>query len=354
MFMGMALNTDTLTITQETLSLIAEIDEFKGAWRALGTLAPERLSALRKVATVESIGSSTRIEGSKLSDNEVERLLANLEFRKFETRDEQEVAGYAEVMETVFSHADAIDLTENHINQFHRDILIHSTKDERHRGNYKTNPNSVSAFDADGNVIGVVFRTATPFDTPRLMSELVEWTKNSLEEDLLHPLLVTAIFTVVFLEIHPFQDGNGRISRILTTLLLLRCGYAYVPYSSLESVIEKTKESYYIALRRTQGTIRSGSPEWQPWILYFLCSLQQQKKNLEKKIERERLVIDKLPELSVQILELAKEHGKITIGQVVTITSANRNTVKKHLQSLVSTNHLAQHGTGKGTWYGRK
>ncbi len=352
--MGMTLNTESMTITQETLSLIAEIDEFKGAWRAFGTLAPERLSALRKVATIESIGSSTRIEGSKLSDNEVERLLANLEIKKFETRDEQEVAGYAEVMETVFTHADAIDLTENHIKQFHRDILIHSTKDERHRGNYKTNPNSVSAFDADGNVIGVVFRTATPFDTPRLMSELVEWTKNSLEEDLLHPLLVTAIFTVVFLEIHPFQDGNGRISRILTTLLLLRCGYAYVPYSSLESVIEKTKESYYIALRRTQGTIRSGSPEWQPWILYFLCSLQQQKKNLEKKIERERLVIDKLPELSVQILELAKEHGKITIGQVVTITSANRNTVKKHLQSLVSTNHLAQHGTGKGTWYGRK
>ena len=352
--MGMALSTDSITITQETLSLIAEIDEFKGAWRAFGTLAPERLSALRKVATIESIGSSTRIEGSKLSDNEVERLLANLEIKKFETRDEQEVAGYAEVMETVFAHADAIDLTENHIKQFHRDLLIHSTKDERHRGNYKTNPNSVSAFDADGNVIGVVFETATPFDTPRLMSELVEWTKKTLEEDLLHPLLVSAIFTVVFLEIHPFQDGNGRISRILTTLLLLRCGYAYVPYSSLESVIEKTKESYYIALRRTQGTIRSDSPEWQPWIIYFLRSLQSQKKNLEKKIERERLVIDKLPELSVQILELAKEHGKITIGQVVTITSANRNTVKKHLQSLVSANHLAQHGTGKGTWYGRK
>ena len=199
-----------------------------------------------------------------------------------------------------------------------------------------------------------MFETATPFDTPRLMSELVEWTKKTLEEDLLHPLLVTAIFTVVFLEIHPFQDGNGRISRILTTLLLLRCGYTYVPYSSLESVIEKTKESYYIALRRTQGTIRSDSPEWQPWIIYFLRSIQQQKKNLEKKIERERLVIDKLPELSVQILELAKEHGKITIAQVVTITSANRNTVKKHLQSLVSANHLEQHGAGKGTWYGRK
>lgn len=352
-FMGMAIRTDSLEITPEILALISELDEFKGAWKALGTLAPERLSALRRVATIESIGSSTRIEGSKLSDKEVERLLSNLEIKKFETRDEQEVAGYAEVMEMVFAHSNEIDLTENHIKQLHRDLLIHSTKDERHRGNYKTNTNHVSAFDADGNELGIVFETATPFDTPRLMTELVEWARGALAERQLHPLLISAIFIVVFLEIHPFQDGNGRLSRILTTLMLLRSEYGYVPYSSLESVIEQTKESYYIALRRTQGTIRSDSPIWQPWIVYFLRALQQQKNRLEKKIERERIVIDRLPALSVQILELAKEHGKLTIGQVVAITDANRNTVKKHLQSLVSANHLEQHGTGKGTWYSR-
>ncbi|MCP4409314.1 MAG: Fic family protein [Gammaproteobacteria bacterium] len=348
----MTINTDTLTITPEILSLIAELDEFKGAWRALGTLAPERLSALRRVATIESIGSSTRIEGSKLSDREVGRLLSNLEIKKFGTRDEQEVAGYAKVMETVFAHAGAIDITENHIKQLHRDLLVYSAKDERHRGDYKTNPNHVSAFDAKGKEIGIVFETATPFDTPRLMRELVEWVRTALDEDRLHPLLVIAVFTVVFLEIHPFQDGNGRLSRISTTLLLLRCGYAYVPYSSLESVIEQTKEEYYLALRNTQGTIRSDTPDWQAWVTYFLHALQQQKKRLEKKIKRERILVDKLPALSVEILELAREHGRLTIGQIIQITGANRNTVKKHLQSLVRAKHLTQHGRGKGTWYG--
>jgi len=166
-YLGVSLHTDTLKITREILSPIAELDEFKGAWRALGTLAPERLSALRHVATIESIGSSTRIEGSKLSDKEVAALLGGIEIKRFDTRDEQEVAGYAAVMETVFSHFDAIDLTENHIRQLHRDLLAYSAKDERHRGSYKTTPNPVSAFDAEGREIGVVFETATPFDTPR-------------------------------------------------------------------------------------------------------------------------------------------------------------------------------------------
>ena len=349
----MTLKIDSLLITQEILSLIAEIDEFKGAWRALGTLAPERLSALRRVATIESIGSSTRIEGSKLSDTEVERLLSNLEIGTFDSRDEQEVAGYAQVMETVFAHHDAIDLTENHIMQLHRDLLAFSAKDERHRGAYKTLSNNVSAFDADGKEIGVIFETATPFDTPRRMAELVEWTRDVLDEKTLHPLLVAAIFSVVFLEIYPFQDGNGRLSRILTTLLLLRSGYAYVPYSSLESVIENSKEGYYIALRQTQTTIRSEKPDWHPWTVYFLRALQQQKRRLEKKIERERIVMEKLPELSLKIMELAREHGRLTISDVVSLTGANRNTAKKHLASLVDANHLEQHGTGKGTWYKR-
>ena len=353
MFLGMGIKTDSLSITPEILSLVAELDEFKGAWKALGTLAPERLSALRRVATIESVGSSTRIEGSKLSDKEVEQLLSNIKIRKFETRDEQEVAGYAEVMETVFAHSEAIGITENHIKQLHCDLLVHSAKDERHRGEYKTNPNNVSAFDEDGNEIGIVFETASPFDTPPQMRELVEWTNTALEENRLHPLLIISIFVVVFLAIHPFQDGNGRLSRILTTLLLLRSGYAYVPYASLESVIEKTKEDYYLALRQTQGTIHSDAPEWTPWILYFLRALKHHKERLQKKIDRERIMVDALPALSLETLELAKEHGRLTIGQIVNLTGANRNTVKKHLQSLVSANHLTQHGIGKGTWYGR-
>jgi Fic family protein len=351
-FLGMPLKTDSITITAEILAIVSEIDEFKGAWRVLGALAPERLSALRRVATIESIGSSTRIEGSKLTDAQVGRLLSNLDIKSFQSRDEQEVAGYAQVMETIFAHFDAIDLTENHITQLHRDLLAFSDKDKRHRGAYKTLANHVSAFDADGKEIGVIFETATPFDTPQRMKELVAWTRNALSEQTLHPLLIIAVFTVVFLEIHPFQDGNGRLSRVLTTLLLMRSGYAYVPYSSMESVIENSKEGYYLALRQTQKTIRRSQPNWQPWTLYFLRALQQQKRRLEKKIQRERLVLGTLPELSLQIIDAVKERGQVTIGEIVNLTSANRNTVKKHLAALVDARHLTQHGTGKGTWYG--
>lgn len=347
----MIINTETLTITPEILSLIAELDEFKGAWKAIGTLAPERLSALRRVATIESVGSSTRIEGSKLSDRDVERLLSSIEIRKFETRDEQEVAGYAEAMETIFIHFSEIGITENHIRQLHRDLLAHSTKDERHRGEYKSSPNNVSAFDAEGNEIGIVFETASPFETPRQMADLVEWTNAALDGNRLHPLLIISIFIVTFLAIHPFQDGNGRLSRIMTTLLLLRSSYAYVPYASLESVIEQTKENYYLALRRTQGTIRNDAPDWSPWVVYFLRALKQHKDRLQKKIERERIMADSLPALSLEILELAREHGRVTISQAVMLTNANRNTVKKHIQSLVSANRLTRHGKGKGTWY---
>src|SRR5258708_5794238 len=161
---------------------------------------------------IEGVGSSSRIEGAKLSNREVEQLLSNHRSRSFTTRDEQEVAGYAEVMDTIFDHGDAIPRTENHIKQLHRDLLTHSDKDERHRGAYKTLPNHVEAFDENGRSLGVVFATAVPFDTPRLMSELVSWARKSEKDKTLHSLLVIAVFIVVFLEIHPFQDGNGRLS----------------------------------------------------------------------------------------------------------------------------------------------
>lgn len=346
--------TDSLQITPEVLGLIARIDEFKGAWRALGTLAPDRLSALRRVATIESIGSSTRIEGSKLTDREVERLLSRLAIQKFETRDEQEVAGYAELMELVFRTWEDIPFNENHLKQLHQILLSHSSKDERHRGNYKTGSNNVAAFDANGTQIGIVFETATPFDTPRLMTELVAWVNDGREKAHLHPLLVIAIFVVVFLEIHPFQDGNGRLSRALTTLLLLQAGYAYAPYSSLESVIEANKEAYYLALRQTQGAIRSDAPNWQPWLLFFLRSLAEQVRRLEKKIEREKVVLAVLPALSLQIVEFAREHGRVTMRDAIKLTGSNRNTLKQHFRDLIERGHLEQHGGGRGAWYGLK
>jgi Fic family protein len=346
------MNTETIVITPDLLNLLSEVDEFKGAWRALGTLAPERLNALRHVATIESIGSSTRIEGSKLTDREVEKLLSKIEIKRFDSRDEQEVAGYAETMETIFHSFDDIPITENHLKQLHRDLLRYSQKDERHRGEYKKLPNNVVAFDADGKMVGVVFETATPFDTPRRMMELVTWLKDARELGRLHPLLIIAVFTVTFLEIHPFQDGNGRLSRILTTLLLLQAGYIYVPYSSLESVIEQSKDNYYLALRQTQQSLHNETPNWQPWLLFFMRALQQQKRRLAAKVEREKGLLASLSELAVKVLDYVRDHGRVTTRDMVREFGASPNTLKTTFGSLVKKGLLVRHGGGRSIWYG--
>jgi Fic family protein len=343
--------TSSLQITPEILDLIAEIDDFKGTWRVLGTQKPERLSTLRRIATIESVGSSTRIEGSKLSDPEVELLLSALAVKSFTSRDAQEVAGYAETMELIFQSWEEIPLSENHIKQLHRDLLQYSQKDDHHRGQYKTQPNNVVAFDTAGKQIAVVYETATPFATPGLMEEAVAWTSGMAQTRQLHPLLVIAIFIVLFLEIHPFQDGNGRLSRILTTLLLLRAGYTYVPYSSLESVIEQSKEGYYLALRQTQLAIRTAAPNWQPWVLFFLRALHQQMRRLAGKVETDAIVLSELPASAAQIVEYARQHGRVTLADMLRLTGASRHTLRNHFQRLLANGYLVMHGSRKGAWY---
>jgi Fic family protein len=340
----------TVNITKEILGQIAQIDEFKGAWKAIGTLAPDRLNALKKIATIESVGSSTRIEGVKMTDKQVEALLAGLDTRSFRSRDEQEVAGYAEAMNLVFDSFEQIALTENHIKQLHRTLLQHSSKDVRHRGAYKKMPNHVEAFDHNGKSLGVIFETASPFDTPMRMQALIDWTNRSFEQKDLHPLLIIAIFTVHFLAIHPFQDGNGRLSRILTTLLLLQNGYLYVPYSSLEAIVEQNKEGYYLALRKAQGTLNQGDDNLGTWLLFFLDCMKKQKDNLAVKIERERLMV-RLSELSTKIVQVVKDHGQLGISDIQAITQANRNTIKVRLRELLDDGYLIMQGKGKGARY---
>ena len=259
-----------ITITQELLLLITEIDEFKGKWRALNTLAPDRLAALRKIATIESVGSSTRIEGARLSDRQVQELLANVGKQSFTSRDEQEVAGYAEVMDAIFASWESIPFSENYIKQFHKMLLKYSPKDERHRGEYK-NSNSVQAFDADGNSLGIVFETTSAFDTPR----------------------------------------------------------------------------------QTQGTLNSErQPNWEPWLLFFLRVLQRQKNRLQTKIDNERMMASTLPLLSVRILELAKEHGRVTTQSIEQATGESRSTIKARLKQLTIDRLLLRYGNGRSTWYG--
>ena len=338
------------TITPEVLKLIAEIDEFKGRWAMLEQLPPDTMAGLRRVASIESIGSSTRIEGARLTDAQIEALLSGLDTTSFRSRDEEEVAGYAEGMNTVFDSWEHIPLDENHVKQLHGILLRYSVRDTPHRGEYKKNPNHVEAFDSEGKSLGIVFETASPFDTPELMARLTKSVNDAFDRDDLHPLLVIAAYVIHFLAIHPFQDGNGRLSRILTTLMLLQNGYGYVPYSSLERVVEENKDGYYRALRSSQGGIRTKDENLDPWTLFFLKALKAQKENLARKLDREK-ELERLPALSSEILQVVKERGRLTMADAVTLTGANRNTLKVHLRRLVNRGRLAQHGTGKGTWY---
>lgn len=344
------MDTPEFKLTQIELKLVSEIDEFKGKWQALTSLAPEQLTALRKVATVESIASSTRIEGVKLSDREVEELLSGLRIKPLHSRDEEEVAGYAECIDLVFQSYADIAFDENHIKQLHQLLLKYSSKDCRHRGEYKTLCNHVEAFDQTGKSAGIVFETASPFDTPLKMAELMDWFSSEWRERISHPLLVIAVFTVHFLAVHPFQDGNGRLSRILTTLLLLKAGYGYVPYSSLERVIEENKDQYYLTLRRTQKTIYGDNSTIMEWTVFFLRCLRKQIAGLEKKLARENL-LTKLSPSSQSLLLAARERGTLTVREAAQLTGANRNTIKQHLRQLVHQGLLRREGEGKGSWY---
>lgn len=347
----MMFHLESLKITTEILNLIAEIDEFKGAWQAMGKIAPERLSQLKKVATIESIGSSTRIEGVKLSNKEIEKLLKGTDTNTFSSRDEEEVAGYAKAMDLVFDSWQSIPINESSIKHLHSVLLTYSGKDQRHKGNYKTQDNTIEAFDADGKSLGVVMQTTPPFETPMKMENLIAWVNDSLDERTLHPLLVVSIFVVAFLAIHPFNDGNGRLSRVLTTLILLKLGYEYVPFSSLESVIEESKDGYYLSLQRTQSSLFGENPDWNPWIVFFLRSLKRQKSRLEYKVKREKLMQRSYTPLATAILELAHDHGRVTISDIVNATGGNRNTIKNNLKELVHDGVLELHGRGKNSWY---
>jgi len=337
-------------ISSEILNLIAKIDEFKGRWEALGNISRDHLTQLRRSATIESVGSSTRIEGSRLNDVEVELLLSKIEIQRFDSRDEQEVAGYGKAMNLVYDSWEYLDITENYVQQLHDVLLNFSQKDERHRGSYKTLDNHVAAFDDDGNQVGIVFETSSPFDTPAHMQELLEWYRSSASEH--HPLLRIGIFIVWFLAIHPFQDGNGRISRVLTTLQLLREGYEYVPYASIERIVEDNKEHYFRALRQTQSNLRTDEVDWSPWLLFFLRTLWKQCEVLYKKVEVHKVIKTKnLPPLATKVISLIAQHEGLSNRDLVALTGSNSNTMKTILSKLVAEGFITREGSGRATHY---
>ena len=234
----------------------------------------------------------------------------------------------------------------------HKILLSYSEKDERHRGEYKKDSNRVAAFDANGKEIGTIFETATPFDTPRLMEELVNWTNVNFNDGYFHPIITIGVFVVHFLSIHPFTDGNGRMSRVLTTMLMLQHGYNYMPYTSLESIIEASKDAYYRALRATQKTIWRDKVNYEPWLTFFITSLAKQKRHLEDKIAFvAKADATRITKGEQAILDLFEEKTNLSVAEMAETLSKNSETIKKTVQNLVKKNMLEKQGSTKGTYY---
>lgn len=340
-----------IKINQEMLNIISEIDQFKVYWETLKNTNLSKLNNLHKIATIESIGSSNRIEGNKLSDIEVEKILNNINLNSFQNRDEQEVLGYAKLMNCIYNEYEYISFSENYIKQLHKILLSFFQKDEFHKGEYKKISNSVSAFDPNGKEIGIIFKTDSPFETPIKMKQLFQFMNERMKDKTIHPIILIGVFIVHFLAIHPFQDGNGRLSRAITTLLLLKFGYSYVVYSSIETVIEENKSAYYISLRTTQKTF-SETPDYTSWLTFFLQSLKRQKIRLENKINKQNVSNNfNLPLLASKILYQFNEKNIWTTAELSEVLKIKNITIKKNLAYLVKNGLIKKNGSTRGAWY---
>lgn len=339
------------SVHQKINQLLSVVDTFKGSWKILEQTKSGYLKELRKIATIESVGSSTRIEGATLTNEEVDKLLKSVKISKLEKREEQEVVGYYEALEIILENFAAIPLTESYIHQLHGLLLKHSHKDQTHKGKYKNLSNQVVANYPDGTQ-RTIFRTTEPHLTPNEMGDLMLWTNERFEKPDLHPLLIVATFVYEFLSIHPYQDGNGRLSRLLTTLLLLKLDYQFIQYVSFEHVIESKKEAYYSALMDGQKNRYKKEERIDMWILFFLESLIVLTKRLEAKYETYSRLKLSLNERQQQIVAYVKEKETVQIKEIEsTLENYSRNTIKKDLAYLVNEGILLKTGAGRGVRY---
>lgn len=336
---------------QQIINLISYIDSFKGKWNIVEQKENNYLKELRKIATIESIGSSTRIEGAQLTNNEIKELLENMKITKLTTRDQQEVAGYYDVLEIIFeSHTD-IKISKNYVQQLHQRLLKYSVKDDRHRGNYKNLSNKVVANYPDGTQ-KIIFNTTEPHLVESEMNQLIDWTNQQLKIKEIHPLVIIAMFIYEFLSIHPFQDGNGRLSRLLTNLLLLKYDYQFIQYVSFENMIEQKKKTYYEALMDGQKDRYSDSERINAWVLFFLDSIFSLTQRLEQKYEVFKTKGGYLNDRQKRIKEFIEKNQPIKLNDLVqAMSDITIYTLKKDLQYMKTEQIIASIGKNRGTIY---
>ncbi len=347
-------NSRIQNLSQDIYKIIDEIDLLKSKWVSGAKLDQQVLGKLKKSVLVTSTGASTRIEGSELSDEDVERVMRGLSIQKFKNRDKQEVRGYYEILTNVFEAFKSIPFSESTIKFFHRELLKYAEKDTVHRGNYKSTDNKVAMINSDGEPTQILFDTTSAWLTPKQMQELVEWTQNAFLEKKFHKLVIIGNFLVEFLLIHPFTDGNGRLSRILSNLLLLQHGYEYIPYISQEKLIEDNKPEYYVALRQSQKTFRTDTENIIPWLSFFLKIILEQSKRAIQLLSEEE--VGKLLSSQQQIVWdfILKSDTEITPLQISEKTNIPRPTINQVLVKLLRLKWIERIGLGRGTRYKRR
>ena len=336
---------------QRVVQLIAAIDEYRGKWNVVEKRENRYLKELRRIATIESIGSSTRIEGSTMTNDEVKQLLKDVKIAKLDTRDEQEVIGYYEVLEIILDNYPEIRLSESYIKQLHQLLLKYSRKDERHRGGYKHLPNSVVATYPTGEQ-KTIFATTDPVLVESEMFSLVEWVNHQWNTKAIHPLVVLALFVYEFLSIHPFQDGNGRLSRLLTTLFLLQQGYEFMQYISFENHIENHKKNYYDALMSAQRKRITHDDVIDKWLIFFLESLKTLTEKLDNKYNVFKQKGGYLNDRQKLLKEFFAEYKTVKFSDLsAAFPNISPNTLKKDLQYLCAEQIISTMGQGRGTVY---
>ena len=341
---------DFLT-TQRIIQKIGQIDQFKGEWKQLDKEGNRYLKELRKIATIQSIGSSTRIEGSSMTDAEIATLIKNLKISKFQTRDEQEVGGYYDTLETIIENAGDIDLTVSNVHTLHNLLLKYSSKDDRHRGKFKELTNRVVAAYPD-DTTRVIFNTTEPFLVEKEMTELVDWVNSTVSSKEIHPLIIIATFIYEFLSIHPYQDGNGRLSRLLTNLLLIKLDYKFVLYVSFEHIVEQKKAAYYQALMEGQKNRYKETERIDKWVLFFLDSLSELILKLEQKLKEYKNLGGYMNERQKEILNYIQTNQPIKLGDVTKdFPQYSAATIKKDLQYLTNEFEIEKLGNNRGTVY---
>ena len=334
----------------EIWAKIAKIDELKGQWTGGVHLSPQILGRLKQSVLITSTGASTRIEGARLSDEDIEKLMRGISVQRFTERDKQEVQGYYELLKNIFESWRSIRFSESSIKHFHQELLKYAEKDKQHKGEYKKTENKVHLVDASGKSTDILFDTTPAYLTSKEMQELVEWTQAAFKEKKSHPLFVIGNFLVEFLKIHPFQDGNGRLSRVLTNLLLLQQGYLYAPYVSHEKLVEDNKADYYIALRKSQKTFGKGREDIIPWLDFFLSMILEQAGRAVVLLSKES--VEKLfSPKQIMVLEYFQTVDEAAPGELAKNLKIARPTVNQVLSRLLQFKKIERIGQGRSTRY---